>query len=94
MLTSGEDLQALHALGGQFVLGEHTFDGVFDDTLRVFFTDFFKGGVFDAAWEAGVAIVYFASFLVASDNSVFGVDDNDVVATINVRSVARLVFTY
>jgi len=92
MLAASKYAQALEAFCLQFVLWQHAFNSFFNNSLWVAFTHFFELRFFDAAWETTVTVVVLVSFLVTSNDGVRSVDNHDVVATINVRCVGRLVF--
>ena len=85
VLTAGKYLQALHAGVRQLVFRKHALDGVFDDALWELLTNFSQGCVFDTTRETCVVVVYLAGFFVAGNDRIFGVDDDNVVTTVNVR---------
>ena len=75
----------------QFVLRQHTFDGVLQQTLWVLLKHYASGYLSLAACVASVVSVNHLVHLLASKGNFLTVDDDDVVATVHVRSVARFV---
>ena len=51
-----------------------------------------NGGVFLAAFPAGIAHVFLGGFLLAGEPDLFGVDDNDKIAGVEVGREDGLVF--
>ena len=92
MLGAREDTQASHTVGCEFILGQHAFDGVLNDTCRAFGAEIFELSFFQTAWETAVAVVYFVSFFITSHDKFASVNDDNVIAIVNVRRVSRLVF--
>ena len=93
MLGTREYTQASHTAGCEFILGQHTFDGVLNDTCRAFGAEIFELSFFQTAWETAVAVVYFVSFFITSHDKFASVNDDNVIAVVNVRRVSWLVFT-
>ena len=89
MLATGIDVEVAVELGTEAVLGEHTFDGVLEDTLGVGGTHLGRGGLALAAGIAGVALVDLVGLFLAAEDALLGIDDDDVVAAVDVRGVAR-----
>ena len=76
----------------QGAFGQHAFHGFFQCAAGEFFLHLAEGALVDAAGEAGVAVVFFAFEFVAGYTQFVGVDDDDVVAGVNMRGVLGLVF--
>ena len=83
------NVQTFDAIGLQFVLGEHAFDGALNNGN---FTDLFRIGFLDSALLATIRIVLLFLVFRTSQPRLLGVDDDDVVATIDVRCKSRLIF--
>ena len=92
MLFACKNAQTLEALSLELVLWQHTLDRFFDDSLWEFFANFCECRVFDPTWESAVAVVNFIRFFVTGYDCFGCVDHDDVVTTISVRRVSRLVF--
>lgn len=92
VLRSGIYVQASVKLATQSVLGKHTAYGMFDKTLRVLLADHSRCMLALSTRITGVSEDYAACPFLAGHSYLFSIDYDDVIAAINVRRVARLVF--
>ena len=58
MFGPWKNAETSQAVGSEFVLGDHAFDGVLNGDGGVFLDDLFELELGEAAWEATVAIVF------------------------------------
>ena len=91
MCSARIDFQLTVHVATQWVFRQHAFNRGLDHALRGFGDQLFKVDRLDAARETGVGVVHFVSGFSAGNTDLLGVDDDDVVAGVNVRSVLRLV---
>ena len=89
MLITGVNLKFTKHGSTKFVLRHHTFHSSFDSTLRRFIDKLLKVNGFYATWVASMMIIILISSLITGNFYLFSIDDNDVIAGINVRSVFR-----
>ena len=92
MLGSIVDVDVAQELGAQLVLGEHAFQHFVEQTLRTLGLQTFGAHFALAAGITRKGQVYAVGPFVARHFHLVGVDDDDVVATINVRSEVGFVF--
>lgn len=92
MLWASVDFQTFHTIFGQLVLWQHALDRVFNDALWELLANILERCIFDAARETRVAVINLAGLFVARNDGVLRVDNDNVVAAVNVRSVGWLVF--
>ena len=85
------DFQLAKHIATQWALRQHAFDRDFDRGFRLLGNQAFEVGRLDTAWETGVTVVHFVACFVAGYTNLLSIDDDDVVAGINVRGVFRLV---
>src|SRR3984893_19138088 len=85
------DTQPLQHLGAQGVVLQHSADGVLDGKRRVKLALLAKGAPPQPARGAGIPGVHLAVHLAPGDEDARGVDDDDVVARVQVGCVGRLV---
>src|SRR5699024_8158084 len=85
VLGAGEDAKLLNGSVGRLVLRHHAADSLADDALWVQFQGTAQGHGLQATWVARVAVAQLAVTLVGGDMHLIGVDDDDVVAAVNVR---------
>src|SRR5215510_1605448 len=72
---------------------QHALDRLFDDPLREApLHDRLGGALLDAADVTGVVVIDLLLQLAAGQHHLLGIDDDDVVAAIDMRRVGRLVF--
>ena len=92
VLGPGVDTQVLHLRAAERSAGDHALDGLDDDARReAAFQPLAQGLALDAAGMAGMPVEDFALGLAAGQAHLLGVDDDDVVAAIDVGSEGRLV---
>ena len=92
MLGAGIDAQVGHLAAAQRTARHHALDRLLDDPLGELARHDRAGGAFlDAADIAGVVVVDFLLQLVAGQQHLGGVDDDDVVAAIHMGRVGGLV---
>src|SRR5919198_4511486 len=90
MVGSGIDLELRQLLAGEAVAGKHPLDRLADHLGRPALQLIAKWPALEAAGIAGMAVVELVVELVAGDMDLFGVNDDDEVARIDVRRVLRL----
>ena len=89
MLWTGIDVEVTIDLVAQLGLGKHTLDGVLENGLWLSLQLIADVAETLSTRETGVMHIILFSHLVASELDLLGIDDDDVVATIAVGSVAR-----
>ena len=81
-------MQIAHQLALQRAALQHALDGLFDDALgELALEDLARRALLDAAGIARVAVVDLVVVLIAGEDDLVGVDDDDVVTAIDVRRV-------
>ena len=85
------DLQLAPHRFAHLRLGEHAAHGFFDHADRVLLAKILGALLAQPAFEAAVIPVQLLFFLAAGEPDLRGVDDDDVIAGIDVRRVDRLV---
>ena len=92
MLGAGIDAQIAHLLAAERAAREHALDRLLDHALgEAALEDRLRGAFLDAADEAGVLVVDLVVALAAGEHHLLGVDDDDIVAAIDMRGVGRQV---
>src|SRR4051812_38065271 len=91
MVGAGVDLQLAQLLDAETVPRKHAFDGPSDDLLGAPLEEMSEGLLLVALGMAAVPDVQLGFFLVAGHCDPRGVEDDDVVARIEVRRPRRLV---
>ena len=91
MFAACIDIQVTENLVTQAVLREHAADGVLDYCSRLAGEQFLGGGETLAARITGMANVHAVRKLLARKTNLVRIDDDDVVTTVNMRRIARLV---
>ncbi|EGE55630.1 hypothetical protein RHECNPAF_890042 [Rhizobium etli CNPAF512] len=92
MVGAGVDAQVLHLATAERATRNHAFDGLFEDALRkAAFDDLARGALLDAAGVTGVPVVDLVGILLAGENDLVGIDDDDVVAVVNMGGEGCLV---
>src|SRR3954470_8286125 len=86
------DLQLLDHLPAELVLRQHAEDGALNHRLRLVGTDESGRLLAEAARIERVVTVDLVRLLLARQDDLLGVDDDDVVAGIEERRVGRLAF--
>ena len=89
MLGTGIDMQVAVQGVAKTVFRKHTTDGVFEDALGVAGKHLGRGGLALASRISGIALVNLVGHLLAGEDNLFSIDDDYVVAAVNVRGVAR-----
>ncbi len=88
------DVQFTHLLAAQRRAANHALHRLNDDALGMLAVQNLTGdALFDATRIAGVPVVHLVRALTPCHLHLFGVDDDDVVAAINVRRVYRPVLS-
>ncbi len=94
MLGTSIDVQFGKNLAAQRATGHHTLNSFDDNAFRVLTVqELVHGAFFDAARITGVPVELLVLKFTASQFDFFGIDDDDVIATIHVRGKHRFVFT-
>src|SRR5262245_59924813 len=94
MLVTLVDLEGAHPLALQGAALQHALDRQLDSALgELAVENLARGGLLDAARVAGVAVVDLVRRLIAGEDDLLGIDDDDVVAAVDVRGVDWLVLT-
>src|SRR6187401_2568226 len=92
MLRTLVNAQVAQLLAAERAARQHALHRLLDDALwETAFHDGARGALLDAADVASVMIVDLAFQLAAGEHHLFGVDDDDVVAHIDIRREGRLV---
>src|ERR1700753_1423150 len=81
------DLELGGHLAAELGFGQHTFDGLLDDGFGATGEEFDEGLFAEATGETGVAAIELLVRLEAGQHDLFGVDDNDVIAHVDVWGV-------
>ena len=94
VFTALVDTEFLEHCCTECVLGEHAFDCLVNSKFRFFAHKFLVLDLFESAdITCVIAIIFVFKFLACEDNF-FAVDDDDVIATVNVGCVFGLVFAF
>src|SRR5262249_34300397 len=92
MIRTGIDPQIAELDASERPAWQHAFHRLLDHALGEFsFQDRARGPLLDAADEAGVVAVDLLLALAAGEHDLGRVDDDDVVAIVDVRGIGRLV---
>jgi len=91
VIWADEDMQFVELASSQAGLGQHAFDGEFDESSGVSLEDFAGGHDFLSARITAIALIFFLIPLFTRQADLFGIDDDDVIAEVFVGSVLRLV---
>ena len=86
-------MQALHSVAGDGVLGHHTLDSHAHRHIGLLLHQDAVGGLLQAAHPAGVGAVVLLLHLVAGEDGLAGVDDDDVVTAVGMGGVGGLALT-
>ncbi len=85
MVRTGVDTQVGHLLATKRATWKHALDSLHHDALRmVTIQNFVSCAFLDAAGMTGMPLVGLVVTLVAGQEDLLGIDNNDMVATINV----------
>ena len=92
MVGARIDAQVAELRAAERAARQHALHRLLDDALgELALEDRARGALLDAADVAGVVVVDLLLALAAGEHDLVGVDDDDVVAVVDVRRVARLV---
>lgn len=89
MLWTGIHMEVTVELISKTVLGKHAANGVFENALGMASEDLCGCGLTLAARVTGVTLIDFVGHFLAGEDNFFGIDNDNVVATINMRGEAR-----
>src|SRR5215207_4686516 len=93
MVAASKYVQFLEHLATERVLRKHAFDGEFDSTLRVLIEQLLQAGRLEVAKIAGVMVIELVRQLPTGDLHLASVEDDDVIAGVDVRGVSSFVLT-
>src|SRR5690606_30120179 len=92
MLGAGIDAQVLHLATTERTTRDHALNGLLDHALgETAFEQLARGALLDAAGMTGVPVVDLVGVLLAGECDLVGIDDDDVVAVVDMRGEGRLV---
>lgn len=91
VFAAGVDLELLDHSVAERTLWKHALNGNFESTTRMLCLHFLEGRFVDAAWVASVTIVGLLAGLFGGKNQLVSIDDNNIIARINVRGKFWLV---
>ena len=94
VLAARIDAELLEHISAEGVLGEHTLDGFVDGELGLLVHELFVLHLFETADVAGVIAVIFLLQLLAGEHHLVAVDDDDMVAAVDVGSVFGLILAF
>ncbi|SIT52809.1 hypothetical protein BQ8794_10179 [Mesorhizobium prunaredense] len=87
------DAEILHLATAERTTRDHAFDGLLDDTLgETALEQLARGALLDAARVAGVPVIDLVGEFLAGKHHLVGIDDDDVVAIVDMRGEGGLVF--
>ena len=89
VLRTGIDIKVAVQSVSKTVLRKHSTDGVLQHALRMAGKHLGRGGLALASRISGIALVNLVGHLLAGENYLLGIDDDHVVAAINMRCEAR-----
>src|ERR1700731_127447 len=93
MLRPGVNAQVTELHAAQWSTRNHALDGLLDDALgKTAFEDRLGRTLLDAADEAGVVVIDLVVALASRQHGVSRIDDDDMVAAVDMRCVGRKVF--
>ena len=88
VVSAGIDAQVLHLAAAKRTARNHALDSLFDDAFReTALDDLARSAFLDAAGIAGVPVVDLVGVLLAGHRDLVGIDDDDIVAVVNMRGV-------
>ena len=93
MLAACIHLQVAHLRSPQTRAGQHAFHGFLDNEFGIFFEIFGRRGQPNASRIARMTDILLVRELLPGQSHLLGVDDDDIVTAVNVRSETRLVFS-
>ncbi len=84
MVRAGVNAQVLHLATAERAARDHALNCLLDDAFReLAFDDLASRTLLDAARVTGVPVVLLVGVLLAGQDCLFGIDDDDVVAVVN-----------
>src|SRR5947208_17120036 len=90
MISTAIDAEVAHLDATERTTRDHALDGLLEHALGVLaLEDLARGALLDVADIASVLVVGLLLALAAGEDRMLGVDDDNVVAAINVRGVGR-----
>src|SRR5262249_28291854 len=90
MFGAGVDAQIAHLHAADRTTRDHALDRVLDDALgETTLEDRLRGALLDAADEAGVLVVDLVVALATGQHDMCRIDDDDVIATVDVGRIGR-----
>ena len=92
VFVAGIDKQFLDHGIAEFGFGQHAFHSDFDEALWFAGADLGSGEFFQTTGVTGVVLVDLYVFLIAGESDFIGVDNDDVVAGVDVWGVFRVMF--
>src|SRR5262245_28920077 len=91
MLRAAIDMELGELLPAERAAGQHPFDRLLDDPLRMAAAErLARRSTLDAAGITGVAVIGFLGALIAGQADLLGVDHHDMIAAIDMGRVHRL----
>ena len=90
MFGAGVDFKFAEHHAPEFVFRQHAAHRIFDDARRVFVDHFLKRCAFDAAGMPGMPPIHFVVCLVAGERNFGGVDDDNIIAGVDMRRIFGL----
>src|SRR5947209_16875207 len=90
MIGAAVNAEVAHLDATERTTRDHALDGLLEHALGMLaFEDLARGALLDVADIAGVLVIGLLLALATGEDRMLGVDDDDVVAAINVRGVGR-----
>lgn len=93
MNRSGVNTQVCHLLTTQAIFWDHTFYSMHDQEGWVLLEHSLRGNILLATWITGVAEVELIGHFITSKSYLFGIDDDNMIASVHVWGVHGFVFT-
>ena len=92
MFRARVDLELSGHLFAQRIFRQHALNGLGQHVRRVFLMKMFCRNRFQSSGVTGMVCISFCAHLVAAQVNLLGIDDDDMIAGIDVRREGRLVF--
>ena len=94
MLAACINFQLGHLLTAHRIAGNHAFNSFLDNSFRKTAGQYLAGcGFFDAADPAGMFEIFLRGQFLAGQLYFVGIDNNDIVAAVQVRNIGCLLYT-
>src|SRR5690606_11793844 len=91
VLGSCINAQVLHLTTAERATWNHALNCLLNNALwETAFENLARSALFDATWMSGVPVVLLVSIFLASQDNLVGIDDDDIVAIVNMRSEGSL----